>query len=95
MVNVFNLVLLSLDDAMNLTTVGIGLVAVIVGFLLKWGSLEVYRKRVLRLEDEMLANHARILSLEKKNADLKTELQKFHKGGATKLEEKHAALRVS
>lgn len=61
--------------------------AVIVGFLLKWGSLELYRKRVLRLEDEMLANHARILSLEKKNADLKSELQQLRKGCSSMMED--------
>ena len=93
MATVRNLVLL-FADPITLTTVEIAAVAAVCGFLLKWGSLAVYRKRVLHLEDEMLANHARILSLEKKNADLKTELQRC-KSGSSIAEDKHAALRAS
>ncbi len=52
---------------------GVILVGVIAGFFLKAAVVIKQRKRILRLEDEMLANHARILSLEKKVAEQKKE----------------------
>ena len=45
-----------------------------VGFIFKAALLKKYKKRVLQLENEMLGNHARILALEKKNADLERQL---------------------
>jgi hypothetical protein len=44
-----------------------------LGLLFKNGLIAKSNKRVLKLEDEMLANHARILSLEKKITELETE----------------------
>lgn len=40
-----------------------------LGMLVKRGVIAKQRKRILSLEDEMLANHSRILSLEKKLSD--------------------------
>jgi len=45
-----------------------------IGILLKYGIFFKQRRRILKLEDEMLANHSRILSLEKK-AFRKTKLK--------------------
>ncbi len=41
------------------------------GFLIKSAIVFKQRKRILRLEDEMLSNHARILSLERRVSDQK------------------------
>ncbi len=41
------------------------------GFLIKSAIVFTQRKRILRLEDEMLSNHARILSLERRVSDQK------------------------
>ena len=40
-----------------------------LGLLFKSALIMKQRKRILRLEDEMLANHAHILTLEKKITD--------------------------
>ena len=63
--------------ALNLTSVGIlGGIAIVsfgLGFSLKTGIITKQRKRILKLEDEMLSNHAKILSLEKKLSELQKE----------------------
>jgi hypothetical protein len=48
------------------TLIGIAIFAFGAGFLFKLAVVRKQRKRILNLEDEMLSNHARILSLEKK-----------------------------
>ncbi len=48
----------------------IAVVSFLLGMIFKWGLLKKYQKRIFQLENEMLSNHSRILSLEKKNADL-------------------------
>jgi hypothetical protein len=45
----------------------------ILGYLLKSGIIAKHKKRVMSLENEMLSNHARILNLEKENAQLRSE----------------------
>jgi len=55
-------------------TFGLALAGFALGFIFKSAVIYKQRKRILRLEDEMLANHARILALEKKIADSKREL---------------------
>ena len=55
------------------TLIAVGIMAFVAGFILKAGIVFVQRKRILRLEDEMLSNHSRILSLEKKVADAKKD----------------------
>ena len=51
--------------------VGLAIAAFAIGFLVKSAVIIKQRKRILRLEDEMLANHARILSLEKRVSESK------------------------
>lgn len=62
--------------ALNLTSVGLlagtAIVSFGLGLMIKTGVIARQRKRILKLEDEMLANHAKILSLEK----LLSEVQK-------------------
>lgn len=66
--------LLSFSDSYSFTTLlGIGTACTLAGFFFKWGALAKCRRKVLRLEDEMLANHSRILSLQKKNTELQSE----------------------
>ena len=48
------------------------------GFLIRSAIVFKQRKRILRLEDEMLSNHARILSLEKRVSDGKKETKNGH-----------------
>ena len=58
------------------TIISVGVASVVgfaIGFALKSGYITKYKKRVLHLEDEMLANHSRILKLEKIVSDLKKE----------------------
>ena len=58
------------------TIISVGVAAVVglaVGVALKSGHIAKHKKRVLHLEDEMLANHSRILKLEKLVSDLKKE----------------------
>ena len=48
-----------------------------IGFLFKNAVVNKHKKRVLYLEDEMLANHSRILEHEKEIAELKNELSRL------------------
>lgn len=58
----------------SIITVGLAFVAgIVVGILVKNGVIAKGKKRVLHLEDEMLSNHSKILSLEKQLADLRKE----------------------
>jgi hypothetical protein len=45
----------------------------IAGYLLRSGIIAQHKKRILNLEEEMLANHSRILELEKQITDLKND----------------------
>lgn len=54
-------------------TFGLAIVSFALGIIFKSGVIYKQRKRILNLEDEMLANHSRILSLEKRIAENKTE----------------------
>ena len=44
------------------------------GFFIRSALIFKQRKRILRLEDEMLANHSRILALEKKISENKKDV---------------------
>jgi hypothetical protein len=59
-------------------TLGLALAGCCLGFITKHAVIFKQRKRILRLEDEMLANHSRILTLEKKIADNKREMNGVH-----------------
>jgi hypothetical protein len=60
------------------TTFGLAIVCLALGFIFKSGIIYKQRKRILNLEDEMISNHSRILSLEKKIADSKPEKGSKH-----------------
>lgn len=63
----------SLNILIMLIEILVALIAgVLSGIIFKAALLVKYKKRVLHLEDEMLSNHSRILSLEKKNAEMET-----------------------
>ncbi len=59
-------------------TFGSAIVCFALGFIFKSGVIYKQRKRILRLEDEMLNNHSRILSLEKRIAENKIEKANTH-----------------
>ncbi len=50
----------------------------VIGLFSKTIVAKKQRKRILQLEDEMLASHSRILSLEKRIADYKAEKNNLH-----------------
>lgn len=54
-------------------TFGLAIAGFVLGFIFKSGVIRKQRKRILQLEDEMLASHSRILALEKRIADYKSE----------------------
>lgn len=62
---------------LNLSSLGLlvvtAFIAFALGLLVKKGIIAKQRKRILELEDEMLANHANILTLEKKIADIQKD----------------------
>lgn len=69
------------------TLVGFLVLSFAFGFLIKSAIVFKQRKRILRLEDEMLSNHARILSLERRVSEHKKS--KFtHDEEETKIEPK-------
>jgi uncharacterized membrane protein YgaE (UPF0421/DUF939 family) len=69
--------------SMNLTTpsftlsllglLGLFIAGLMTGYLLRFLQRNKSKKQLLKLEDEMLRNHAKILSLEKIISDLKRE----------------------
>ena len=61
--------LLALNFSSILSLAGVGIICLGVGLLYKSAVVAKQRKRILRLEDEMLTNHASILELEKKLAE--------------------------
>lgn len=72
-------------------TVGIAcFIGFAAGLLLKMRIVVKHKKRVLKLEDEMLFNHSRILELEKQVTDLKNEKIKIPgtQPGISKIERK-------
>lgn len=56
------------------TTLGIAIVCFFLGFIFKSAVVFKQRKKILKLEDEMLDNHSRILALEKRLAENKAEI---------------------
>jgi hypothetical protein len=60
------------------TVLGMAVAGFACGFLIKSALIFKQRKRILRLEDEMLANHSRILALEKKISESKSEINGVH-----------------
>ena len=81
--------------ALNLTSVGIlagtALLSFGLGLMIKTGIIARQRKRILTLEDEMLSNHAKILSLEKKLSEIQRENSQNMEGRKSD----HGGLRVS
>jgi len=60
------------------TTLGLAIVCFALGFLFKSGVISKQRKKILSLEDEMISNHAQILTLEKRLAEVKPEKTNQH-----------------
>ena len=56
-----------------LSLIGTAVVSFGLGLFFKMALVRKQRKRILNLEDEMLANHARILNLEKKVAETRKD----------------------
>ena len=59
-------------------TAGLAIAGFALGLIFKSSVIYKQRKRILQLEDEMLSNHSRILSLEKRIAEHKAEKNNTH-----------------
>ena len=73
---VFTSVPLSLSAPISFSSIGLlGLLVAgfVTGYVLRTMQRNKSKKQLLKLEDEMLRNHAKILSLEKIISDLKRE----------------------
>ena len=66
-------ILLVQDSFSLLVVCGVAVISFGLGLLFKSAVVTKQRKRILRLEDEMLSNHAQILALEKKIAEGRKE----------------------
>jgi hypothetical protein len=71
-------VMLFADTYSLITLSGVAVCSGFFGFFISWGALAYEKRRVLMLEDEMLSDHARILSLQKKNVQLQNEIQRLN-----------------
>ena len=72
--------LLSIKNALSWQIVlGLIVISFGLGFMVRSAIIFRQRKRILRLEDEMLANHSRILTLEKKVSEVRKESNGVHK----------------
>jgi|GEM_PF-4039549 len=65
--------LLAVGPLPILPMAGVAVGAFALGLLIKNALIAKHKKRVLKVENEMLSNHSRILSLEKRIAELETE----------------------
>jgi hypothetical protein len=62
-------ILLFINWTNSMIVFGIAIISFILGLTYKMAVVAKQRKRILRLEDEMLSNHSSILALEKKLAE--------------------------
>jgi len=70
--------LFSLSPAYSIFTVALaGGAGFVIGLMLKSGVIAKHKKRVLNVENDMLASHSRILELEKQVTELKNENAKL------------------
>ncbi len=53
--------------------IAVAIIAFGLGLLIKYAIISKQRKKILRLEDEMLNNHSRILALEKKLSETRKD----------------------
>lgn len=60
-----------------ISTVVAAIAAFCLGLLYKRVMVAKQKKRILRLEDEMLSNHSTILGLEKKIAEIQKESENY------------------
>ena len=71
--------LLSIKNSLSWQIVlGLIVIAFGLGFMVRSAIILRQRKRILRLEDEMLANHSRILTLEKIVSEVRKETNGVH-----------------
>ena len=76
-------IILALSNSYSLLSViAIADFSLTAGFLIKLAKFSIAKKRILRLEDEMLANHARILKLQKKISELQNDNPSAQSGNA-------------
>jgi cell division protein FtsL len=65
------------DSFSIIEVAAIAIAAAALSFLAKNKLLKKYKHRILQLEDEMLTNHATILSLEKRNTELQKQIKEI------------------
>lgn len=72
-----------------------GVAGIALGYFFKQAIILKQKKRILTLEDEMLNNHSRILSLEKRVAEAKKETNNNHHYNGEILSQKKVELKAS
>jgi hypothetical protein len=81
-----------LDGSFSIFTIfGFAVAGFIGGFLIRIAINAKQKRHLLKMEDEMLSNHSRILSLEKKISKLQSENQELSQSAPRKT----ASLRAS
>ena len=68
--------MLAMEVSFNILTLsGIVLMAFALGFFVRGGQLNSFRRKIIELEKEMLSNHADILELQKEKALLVRQMK--------------------
>jgi hypothetical protein len=52
--------------------------AILLGYIFRSSQLASLRRKVIELENEMLANHSEILDLQRENASLEQQMKQAH-----------------
>jgi hypothetical protein len=84
MTHTINLMFLGVFTVYSL--LGAGIAGVVAGFFTRLAINAKQKRNILKLENEMLSNHSRILSLEKKISTLERENVELGKTGHKKIE---------
>jgi hypothetical protein len=72
-------IMIAIQMSINIFILAGALVATFVlGFLFRSGQLASLRRKVIELENEMLANHSEILELQRENASLEQQMKQAH-----------------
>jgi hypothetical protein len=71
--------MLAIQMTINVFVLAGSLLAVFVlGFIFRSGQIASLRRKIIELENEMLANHSEILELQKENASLAQQMKQAH-----------------
>jgi hypothetical protein len=73
--NLIQLLTISPSPSYTIVTVGVAMVVgFVAGYFIRAGVTGKHKKRVVKLENEMLSNHSHILELEKQLGQLRKDI---------------------